>query len=220
MVIVRRVRRNLCLGLLFILSFAVGCGNAPSSPTPTAPTPTPVPTITVSFTTSLMDFEYGASGDNVESVYLFSYFTTCLCMPSTMVAPVTFGLNGYIGGYSPTNFPMPVSLVHIGTGVGTALMSMPATLGQALTWITNLAVPTADQTQATSNSLPSNLYTDTATWPVSMFWRLDASADYGFAGTGTTTSFAWGRTTSAPVSNLTDLQIPQTVILSIPVTIP
>lgn len=203
---------------LLVLMLAIGCENSPSSPTPlSTPTPTPVPTITVSFSTDLISNGY--PNVHAEAEYLFSYFTPCLCMPSTMASPCTLGLNGYIGGYSPSIYSTAVSLVNMGQSVQIQLQSMPATLGQTLTWITNFDVPSVDQSQASSHGLASNIYTDTATFPAPLFWRLDATALYQFAGNNTAYAFAWARTDSAPISTLADLQTPQTIVLNIPITI-
>lgn len=204
--------------IALVLQFACSGNNSPS--TTSAPTPTPVPTISANFSASLMDFESGTSGDTWESEHLFQFFTTCFCIPSTMVAPITFGLNGYLGNFSPSNFPIITSVVNLGSGLNIILGPMPATLGQSLTWVTSVTVPSADQAEAAANSLPSNLYSNTGIWPVSMFWRLDVSAYYSFAGSSTAYTFFTNRASSNPVSNLNDLQVPQTVVLNIPVTIP
>jgi len=139
-----------------------------------------------------------------------------------MVAPLTMNLNGYIGVYSPSFHSFPVSTIGAGgQGIGIELLSMPATLGQALTWITNLTVPTADQTQATANDIPANFYTNTAEFPVSFGWQLEAYADYQFGGSAN--AYPLGtevRNWSAPISTFTNLQSPQTVIFNIPVTVP
>ena len=239
------MNRWVWMAMIFLTPFILfqpgctGSSNPPTTsssqnPTPTAvfsptQTQTPLPTITVMETLSLVDTRFNASGDDCEAQFLFMYFTNYGPAPSVMIAPCTLQFSGYLGTYSPSLFPQAVSLVDYtncasgaapGQMPAVALPNMPATLGESLTWTSSFVVPAVDQTQAASNGLPANIYTDTTDFPVPLVWVQRANASYQFAGSSSSYGFASTVVTSAPISNLADLQSPQTLILNIPVTVP
>lgn len=211
--------------------FSCSGNNSPNSPiptpTPAAPTPTPIPTITVGFSYNLMDFGFNSSGDDCEAQNLFLYFTNYGANPVPMAAPCTQFLTGYIGSYSPNLLSYAISMVNTtgcaygsGQNANLTFYNMPATLGQSLTWTTHFSVPSADQTQASTNGLPANIYTNTSSFPSSLVWQLDAFCSYSYAGSAYSLPFGSSLLYSAPISNLSDLQAPQTVILNIPSSVP
>lgn len=218
----------LVLGFSTILLSIIGsCGNNPtSSPKPIAqPTPTATSTAVIQGHFSMA--VTGAAGGE-EFAYEMVDFTACgACTTASLFfpAPCTMQLSGAIAPFASNQ--MLTSWDSINT-IQFSIPYTPVTLGQSVTWIAAFVIPTVDVNEAFTNGMagvgvtPGDEldYNFASNFSQDMKWVLNGYVDYNIPGTSIGSILVQGGLISPYLNTFNEVQAPQTLILSVPVTLP